>query len=68
MILAVVISITVLVVVVIVPGFGSVRVNPAVLYGRWVKNGDACDTKLGNMVIGAATASPAIWTVNWPCG
>ena len=38
-ILAVVISITVLVVVVIVPGFGSVRVNPAppVLYGRWIK-------------------------------
>jgi len=40
-------------IVVVVPGLGGARVDPAVLYGRWVKSGHACDTKRGDIVIDA---------------
>lgn len=32
-------------------------VDPAALYGRWVHSGDACDTRRGDMVIEAGTAT-----------
>ena len=31
--------------------------DPAALYGRWVHSGDACDTRRGDMVIEAGTAT-----------
>ena len=40
-------------IIVTIPGFDGARVDSTTLYGRWVKNGDACDTKLGDLVIGA---------------
>ena len=41
-----------LVTVVVVSGFGSAHTDPTVLHGRWVRSGEACDTKRGDMVIG----------------
>lgn len=45
------IAVLVVGVVVVVPGLRGARLDPAVLYGRWVKNGDACDTKREDFVI-----------------
>lgn len=49
---AALLAILVVGIVVVVPGLGGAGVDPAVLHGRWVKSGNACDTKRGDMVIG----------------
>ena len=41
-----------LVTIVVMSGFGDAHTDPTNLYDRWVRSGEPCDTKRGDMIIG----------------